>query len=108
MVVDVAGGTPGYDVRYVRMVYAEGSGKPFPVAGGATLAVMVRAGWFSSPPTPSVAGHTTFRQVRSAGGFEGENLIALGVRARLPFRVWTTHDSATDRSKVVVDVAHAW
>ncbi|MGL5816018.1 MAG: AMIN-like domain-containing (lipo)protein [Phycicoccus sp.] len=108
LVVEVAGRTPGYDVRYVDMVYADGSGEPVPVAGGARLAVMIRAGWFSAPPTPSVAGYSTFRQVRWAGAFEGENLVALGVRARLPFRVWTTYDSAADRSKVVVDVAHAW
>ncbi|MGL5849266.1 MAG: AMIN-like domain-containing (lipo)protein, partial [Phycicoccus sp.] len=90
LVVEVAGRTPGYDVRYVAEVVGDGSGIPIPVAGGARLAVIVRAGWFTSPAMPSVAGFTTFRQVRWGGGFEGENLIALGVRARLPFRAWTT------------------
>ena len=57
---------------------------------------------------PSVAGFTTFRQVTWAGSFEGSTIVALGVRARLPHRVLTIHDAATNRSRVVVDVAHSW
>ena len=47
-------------------------------------------------------------RVAWAGSFEGQTTLALGVRARLPFRVFTTYDAATNRSRLVVDVAHRW
>lgn len=107
LVVDMTGAAPGYDVRYVSTVYADGSGAPVPVAGGARLAVVVRKGATSIPAMPSVAGYPTFRQVRWAGSFEGQTTLALGVRARLPFRVFTLAGPGTG-SRLVVDVAHAW
>lgn len=108
LVVDMTRAAPGYDVRYVTTVYADGSGNPVPVAGGARLAVVVRKGATSVPAMPSVAGYPTFRQVRWAGSFEGQTTLALGVRARLPFRVFTIRDAATNTSRLVVDVAHRW
>ncbi|QIM22789.1 hypothetical protein G7075_19335 [Phycicoccus sp. HDW14] len=108
LVLDMTGKAPGYDVRYVGTVRAEGSGKPVPVAGGARLAVSVHKGATAIPAMPSVAGYPTVRQVRWAGSFEGYTTLALGVRARLPFRVFTLRDSATNTSRLVVDVAHHW
>jgi len=55
----------------------------------------------------SVSGYSTFRQVASAGSFEGYTTIALGVRARLPFRVFTA-PWADRGSRLVIDVAHRW
>jgi hypothetical protein len=49
-----------------------------------------------------VSGYQTFRQVAWAGSFEGESTVGLGVRARLPFRVYTLP------GRIVVDVAHRW
>ncbi|WP_377644271.1 hypothetical protein [Oryzobacter terrae] len=108
LVLDMTGRAPGYDVRYVTVVKSDGSGFPVPVAGGARLAVVAHKGATSVPAMPSVAGFTTFRQVRWAGAFEGYTTVALGVRARLPFRVFTIRDAATNRSRLVVDVAHRW
>lgn len=108
LVVDMTGVAPGYDVRYVSSVRAEGSGAVVPVAGGARLAVVVRRGATSVPAMPTVAGYPTFRQVRWAGTFEGYTTIGLGVRARLPFRVFTLEDTTTRTSRLVVDVAHTW
>ena len=108
LVLDMTGRAPGFDVRYVRTVTTDGSGFPVPVAGGARLAVVARKGATTRPAMPSVSGFTTFRQVRWAGSFEGQTTLALGVRARLPFRVFTTYDAATNRSRLVVDVAHRW
>lgn len=108
LVVDMTGKAPGYDVRYVSTVYADGSGEPVPVAGGAKLQVIARKGATSRPAMPSVAGYRTFRDVKWAGSFEGQTTIGLGVRARLPMRVWTAYDAKTNTSKVVVDVAHTW
>jgi hypothetical protein len=50
----------------------------------------------------NVSGYRTFRQVAWAGSFEGQTNIGLGVRARLPFRVFTMP------GRLVVDVAHLW
>lgn len=108
LVIDMSGRPTGYDVRYVSTVTADGSGFPVPVAGGARLAVVVHQGATTIPSMPSVAGFTTFRQVKWAGSFEGYTTLALGVRARLPHRVFTIHDVATNRSRLVVDVAHTW
>ncbi|HMM95607.1 hypothetical protein [Phycicoccus sp.] len=108
LVLDMTGRAPGYDVRYVRTVYTEGGGFPVPLAGGARLAVVVRKGATRIPTMPSVAGYPTFRQVRWAGSFEGYTTIGLGVRARLPFRVFTLVDSVHGTSRLVVDVAHHW
>jgi len=55
----------------------------------------------------NVRGYRTFRQVADAGSFEGETTIGLGVRARLPFRVFTLTGPGTT-SRIVVDVAHRW
>lgn len=108
LVLDLTGRAPGYDVRYVTTVLAEGSGHPVPVSGGARLAVVAHKGATSVPAMPAVAGFTTFRQVRWAGSFEGYTTVALGVRARLPFRVFTIDDTGTNRSRLVIDVAHHW
>ena len=108
LVLDMTGPAPGFDVRYVTTVTSDGSGFPVPVTGGARLAVVAHKGATSVPSMPSVAGFTTFRQVKWAGSFEGYTTLALGVRARLPHRVFTLYDASTNRSRLVVDVAHRW
>ncbi|HAG60432.1 MAG TPA: hypothetical protein DCL83_14500, partial [Arthrobacter bacterium] len=55
----------------------------------------------------NVAGYQTFRQVAYAGSFEGYTTLGLGVRARLPFRVFTLDGPGTG-SRLVIDVAHFW
>ena len=108
MVIDVRGRAPGYAVRYVSAVRAEGSGRVVPTAGGARLQVTVDAAAYRRPALPSVTGWRTFREITWAGSFEGYTTFGLGVRARLPFRVFTLYDARTDTSRVVVDVAHRW
>jgi hypothetical protein len=49
----------------------------------------------------------TFRQVVFDGTFEGQTQIGLGVRARLPFRVFTLAGPGGG-SRLVIDVAHRW
>ena len=109
LVIDHRGRATGYDVRYVTQVTQDGSGFPVPVAGGARLQVVDRAARYATPPAmPDVTGFTTFRQVAWAGSFEGQSTIGLGVRARLPFRVFTINDTTTGTSRLVIDVAHRW
>lgn len=108
LVVDIAGPRPGYRVDYVAQVHRDGSGEIVPLRGGAALRIIVREGATTVPSMPSVAGFTTFRDVAWAGSFEGQTTIGLGVRARLPFRVFTLSGPAPGESRLVVDVAHHW
>lgn len=122
LVVDVgaAGGSEGYDVRYVGEVRAEGSGYRVPVRGGAILQVRVGADVLDAdgdvryrPASRSevvdVRGYPTFRQVAWAGSFEGQTTLGVGVRARLPFRVLVLPATSGGTGvRVVVDVAHRW
>jgi hypothetical protein len=103
LVFDVNGAAPGWSVQYVGTVFAEGSGLPLPVTGGAKLELVIRS-LSDTTRMPSVSGFQTFRSVVYGGSFEGQTTVGLGVRARLPFRVFTL----SSPSRVVVDVAHRW
>ncbi|MEU4192242.1 hypothetical protein AB0E69_10105 [Kribbella sp. NPDC026611] len=119
LVVDLSGGPTGYDVRYVSSVRQDASGRLVPLRGGARLQIVVRAPAYNintgkATYTPrnqrelsNVAGYSAFRQVAFAGSFEGQTTVGLGVRARLPFRVFTLAGPGTN-SRLVVDVAHHW
>ncbi len=120
VVVDLAGGGRlGFDVRYVGAVTQEGSGAPVPVRGGATIQIVVRAPAYSTstgtvtyhPANPreltNVTGYRTLRQLAYAGSFEGQTTIALGVRARLPMRVFVL-DGPGAGQRLVIDIAHRW
>jgi hypothetical protein len=113
LVFDANGSVNGYWVSYVDVVTEDGTGNPVPLRGGARLSVTVQAPSYDDngnltyhPANRSelvnVAGYRTFRQVAWAGSFEGSTTVGLGVRARLPFRVFTLP------GRVVVDVAHLW
>ncbi|RLU96849.1 hypothetical protein CTZ27_17210 [Streptomyces griseocarneus] len=106
----------GYHVGYVDKLHQDGSGDEIPVAGGAVLDIRVGAPSYD-PATGKrtypgrvgeplrgvdVSGYRTFRDTRYAGSFEGDTQVGLGVRARLPFRVFQWGN------KVIVDVAHTW
>ena len=118
LVVDLEGDVSGYSVEYVHRVTELGSGFTVPLSGGADLAILVQApahdSDFRATYSPrdrshavDVDGYRTFRQVAFTGSFEGQTLIGLGVRARLPMRVFTL-DGPGDGSRLVIDVAHRW
>ncbi len=118
MVVDLNGPATGYTVRYVPEIVQDGSGFTIPVQGRARLQVTVHAPSYDqegnvtySPAAKAelsnVSGYQTFRQVVYAGSFEGYTSVGLGVRARLPFRVFTL-DGPGSASRLIVDVAHFW
>jgi hypothetical protein len=125
LVVDLRGGRDttfdSYDVRYVPVVQEDGSGKPVPLRGAADLQIVLRAPSYDLDGNPTftpadpqelvnVSGYSTFRQIASAGSFEGYTTIGLGVRARLPFRVFGLAGTPqSDRGpRLVIDVAHRW
>jgi hypothetical protein len=103
LVFDINGPVAGWSVQYVDKVFAEGTGAVLPVTGGAKLDVVVRS-LSDTNRMPSVSGFPTFRSVVYGGSFEGQTTVGLGVRARLPFRVFVL----TNPSRVVVDVANHW
>lgn len=118
MVVDLKGPVKGYTVRYVPVVAQDGSGRAIPLRGSAFLQVTVNAPAYNSnyqatyrpakaTELSNVSGYQTFRQLAYAGSFEGYTSLGLGVRARLPFRVFTL-DGPGSGSRLVVDVAHYW
>ncbi len=119
LVVDL-GGKPaaGYRVSYVDRFVQDGSGDELAVSGGAILRVDVLAPtydesgrltvpWRAGNRIAGVNGFRTFRDVVDGGSFEGQTAIGLGVRARLPFRVFTLAGPG-EGSRLVVDVAHQW
>jgi hypothetical protein len=112
--VDIAGRGDGYFVRYVDEVRFDGSGNVVPLRGGAKLEVVVVEPVVATdaafPPNGELADvrdFSTLRHVAWAGSFEGQTTFGLGVRARLPFRVFTLDGPGTG-SRIVVDVAHRW
>lgn len=118
LVVDVRGDVGGYDVRYVSQITGIGSGAVIPTRGGARLAISVHDPAYDAyghatylpanrNELTNVTGYQTFRQVVWAGSYEGYSSIGLGVRARLPFRVFTL-DGPGGNSRLVIDVAHRW
>jgi hypothetical protein len=117
MVIDLKSApAAGWHVRY-HEVTREGAGGVIPLRGSADLEVVALAPAYGPtgasafrPPNRSevanVTGYRTFRQVAFAGTFEGRSTFGLGVRARLPFRVFAV--SGPSGHKLVVDVAHRW
>ena len=117
MVVDLRSApAAGWRVRYHEVV-REGVGTPVPLRGNADLEVVALAPAYSPngssvfhPDNPAelanVAGFRTFRQIAYAGTFEGQTTFGVGVRTRLPFRVFAV--SGPNGVKLVVDVAHRW
>ena len=125
VVMDVNGQADvGYLVKYVPVVSADGSGKPFPVAGKAALQVVVHAPAQGSDdtghqpgkilanagdrlyPASRLADWQSLREVRFAGSFEGYSTVAIGVRDKLPFRVSTELDKTDEVRHLVIDIAH--
>lgn len=120
LVVDLVGPLQAYQVRYVSAI-RNIPGDLVPLRGGADLQIDVWAPTYDvtttdytpvyDPPRPArlvrVGSYRTFRQVRLVGSFEGITTFGLGVRARLPFRVFQL-DGPGDGSRLVIDVAHRW
>ena len=117
IVIDLDGPATGYRVGYVSELGQPGSGQTVPVTGGAIIEIITVAPGYDDDGQPTISpaavdqvavtGYRAFRDVAWAGSFEGQTTLGLGVRARLPFRVFSL-DGPGDGSRVVVDVAHSW
>lgn len=109
VVFDIDGPPAGYHVEYVPVVTADGSGNPVTVPGAAKLQVVIRHPNYSpthvGASVANVAGYQTLRSVVYAGSFEGQTTYGVGVRARLPFRVFSIPGG---HGRIVLDIAHKW
>jgi hypothetical protein len=113
-VFEFDGAVNGYDVLYSTTVATEGEGlnlAPY-VAGAAKLAVSLRAPAWDYPRATgdhaaNVVRYRTLRDVMYGGSFEGYTTFAVGVRAKLPFRVFVAAGPGT-HSRIIIDVAHLW
>jgi hypothetical protein len=100
--------TPGYDVRYVRRIVADPSGRPVSLLGAKRIRAQFNlAAGHDNRGTNLLAGTLTPRcsnllQVQKAGDFEGTVSFGLGLRRMTGFRVFRL----TNPTRVVVDVAH--
>jgi len=119
LVIDGPAGGFTSHVQYVSNVLSQGKGDVVPLRGGAQIEIVLRANVYNintGIPTynpangrelTNVTGYSTFRQVSWGGSFEGYTTIGLGVRARLPMRVFNLAGPG-GRSRLVIDVAHRW
>ena len=111
----LAGGqATGFQARYVPDLDG-GTGR---IAGDARLTVLVNAPAHDDDYEPTyaprdplhsvdVSGFRTFRQVAFLGTFESQTEVVLGVRARLPYRVFVLAGPGA-ATRLVIDVAHRW
>lgn len=117
LVIDLAGSAGGYHVSYVDQVVGT-DGVAVPLAGGAKLQVAINAPAYDqhgnatyTPANPdkvvNVTNYRTLRHVAFVESWEGQTLLGVGVRARLPMRVFVL-DGPDGGSRVVIDVAHLW
>jgi hypothetical protein len=118
VVFEFSGKADGYSVEYVDQVRTDGDGRVLAVAGGGRLRVSLKAPAYdgsgrstyahrSGDHVAKVGGYKTLRDVVYGGSFEGYTTFGVGVRARLPFRVFVL-DGPGGNSRIVVDVAHRW
>jgi hypothetical protein len=109
LVFDVAPGSGrlGYNVRYVNELTGPGSGLPIPIRGGAKIQITINAPSTLGMRTRTFCDWRTFRQLKNLGSFEGYTDYGLGVRARLPMRVFVLTNTDGGR-RLVIDVAHRW
>ncbi|WP_172892355.1 AMIN-like domain-containing (lipo)protein [Micromonospora coxensis] len=119
VVFEFAGTVSGYSVAYGE-TWTEGEGlalSPY-TAGDELLRVSLRAPAYDDEHVATVPYRVgehvvnalrcpTLRDVVFGGSFEGYTTFAVGVRARLPFRVFVLAGPGT-HSRIVLDVAHQW
>jgi hypothetical protein len=120
LVMDFRGpGANAIHVRYVLAVRHQARDEVLSLRGGAFLDIVLFTSTYDvntvvSTYAPAhynelvnVNGWRTFRQVAGGGSYEGYTTIGLGVRARLPFRVFSLTGPG-GHSRLVIDVAHHW
>jgi hypothetical protein len=111
VVFEFTGTAKGYRVAY-KEAFTQATGQPLSpyTAGGAVIEVVLLEPstlYGTGQHVANVFGYNTLRDVVAGGSFEGYTTFAVGVRARLPYRVFTLNGPDT-HSRIVIDVAHYW
>ncbi|GLZ38572.1 hypothetical protein [Actinokineospora sp. NBRC 105648] len=114
LVVDFTGyAGQDFQVRYQDHIFDFLTWQNITLRGGAYLEVLLDSdnGQFADPATRTelvdVGAYRTFRQIAYAGEHRAGSYLALGVRARLPFRAFVLQ-APGQPTRLVVDVAHQW
>jgi hypothetical protein len=121
LVIDIGPGpgVAGYHTGYTARLRGAGSGELLPrLRGGISLSIVVDVPAHDDDYNPTydpanryeavnVSGYRTFRQVAFYGTYEGQTQLGIGVRARLPYRVFVLAGPAGGQ-RVVIDIAHRW
>ena len=102
LVIRARNARPGYDVRYVRRVFADPSGNPVRLRGTKRLLLVSHNATGHALPGVKTPLCPNLRQVKVAGDFEGIVTFGLGVRRKTGFRVFRL----SSPKRVVVDIAH--
>ncbi|HYT25716.1 MAG TPA: hypothetical protein VEP73_04430 [Actinomycetota bacterium] len=107
VVFELRGGRPSAQVRYVRQLTEDASGKPVSLAGSANLLVVfhgVNAHDDSGQPTVSPRRFSpnlpNLKEVAQIGDFEAVVSYGLGLDHRVPVRVF----NLSSPSRVVIDI----
>jgi hypothetical protein len=101
-------GTPRYDVRYVKRIVEDASGKTVHLLGKKRIRIVLRNSRGHTQGGKPLLTHVTtplcpnLRQVKVAGDFEGVVTFGLGLRHKTGFRVFRL----TGPKRLVVDIAH--
>jgi hypothetical protein len=100
--------TPRYDVRYVKRIFEDASGKPVHLLGKKRIRILLRntrghtTGGTNLLPNVRTPRCPNLRQVKNAGDFEGVVTLGLGLRHKTGFRVFRL----TGPNRLVVDIHH--
>lgn len=107
VVFEFAGSLPGYRIRYVPRITADGSGAPVPLTGQAFLAVAFDpavahdASGRPTSPRRLTPGYPALKELAFAGDFEAVVSYGLGLDDVVGYRVLTM----TNPTRLVIDVA---
>jgi len=101
-------GIPRYDVRYVKRIVGDGSGRPVALRGTKRIRVVIRnarghtEGGTNLLPQVRTPLCPNLRQIKTAGDFEGIVSFGLGLRRKTGFRVFRL----TSPTRIAIDIAH--
>lgn len=120
MVIDLSSGryNTGYDVRYVSSAVVDPSGQTLSLRGNAVLQVIAKSPAYTTGgvstyrpanrmEVANVTGFNNFRQIAYGASFEGQTQFFIGVRSRLPMRVFLLNNTDGGQ-RLVVDVYNNW
>ena len=111
VVIDLDGKVPGYDVRYVRHLSYDGSGRRVPLKGKKFIAIALTPAKahgahgqnvYTGPELQQYRQFDTLRGVAFTGDFEGVVSLGLSLRNSADFRVTVLHAP----NRIVIDLKH--